>query len=410
MTLARARLARLDALAVTAAIWFFGKFLRYAFPPLFETLGASYGVSRTVLGTAFTGFMLMYALLQFPSGLLADRVGPVAVVAAGGLVTTVGALALVVDAPFGVLVGAMVLMGAGTGVYKTASVELLSRVYHTRTGRALGVFDTTGSLAGAAAPAAVVVAAGLPPVAGAPWRTLFLVGGLAGLALVGALLVRVPRRLADDRTIAAQGAASDGGAQTSAGSVRAYLGLFGRLRFAAFVAVTVLFGFAYNGVVAFLPLYLVTEAGLPSASANLLFGALFAVSLVQLGTGEASDRVGRLPVLVATLGVATAGLAATLALSSGGGVLELGAAVVALGLGAHGFRPVRGAYLMQILPDGVAGGGLGAVRTLLMGAGAVGPAVVGYLSETVGFRAAFGLLAVALAGATGLTALLWTLE
>ena len=77
------RFARFDALVVTALVWFLGKFLRYAFPPLFETIGTTYGVSRTVLGTAFTGLMLVYAAMQFPSGLLADRLGAVRVITAG---------------------------------------------------------------------------------------------------------------------------------------------------------------------------------------------------------------------------------------------------------------------------------------------------------------------------------------
>jgi MFS family permease len=399
------RFARLDALVVTAGIWFLGKFLRYAFPPLFGTLADTYGVSRTVLGTAFTGFVLVYALVQFPSGLLADRFGPVPVIAVGGVVTTAGALVLVVDSPFPVLVAAMVLVGGGTGAYKTVSVGLLSRVYPTRTGRALGVYDTFGSLAGAAAPATVVVVVGLPGVAGAPWRTLFLGGGLAGLALVGAFVLRVPRRLRDADADADAGTEAD----RASGSARTYLGLFASWRFSTFVLVTVLFGFAYNGIVAFLPLYLTTEAGLSPATANLLFGALFVASLVQLVTGEASDRVGLSPVLATTLAVATAALAAVVGLSSGG-VPLFGAAIVALGLGTHGFRPVRGAYLVSILPESLASGGLGAVRTLLMGAGAVGPAVVGYLSEAVGFRAAFALLLASLACATGLTVLLWAFD
>ena len=49
------RLARFDALVATSLVWFLGKFLRYAFPPLFGTLGDTYGVSRAALGTAFTG-------------------------------------------------------------------------------------------------------------------------------------------------------------------------------------------------------------------------------------------------------------------------------------------------------------------------------------------------------------------
>jgi len=402
-------LGRFDALVLTSLVWFLGKFLRYAFPPLFGTLGETYGVSRAALGTAFTAFMLVYAAMQFPSGVLADRVGSVRVIAGGALLAAGGALALTVDSPFVVLVAAMCCMGAGTGTYKTVAVELLSRVYPDRTGRALGVFDTFGTFGGVAAPAAVVLVTGLAGVVGAPWRTLFLAGGLAGLAVTVAFAVRVPRRLSDDEADG-PGDTSNEEDATESGGVRAYLALFRRPRFAAFVTVTILFSFAYNGTVAFLPLYLADETALTAATANLLFSALFVVSLVQLVTGEASDRIGATPVIVGTLGVATAGLVGVLALSATAGPLVLGGCVVALGLGAHGFRPVRGAYLLTIVPDDVAGGGLGAVRTLLMGAGAVAPAVVGVLSETVGFRPAFALLAAALAGATGLAAVLWLVE
>ena len=413
------RLARFDALALTALVWFLGKFLRYAFPPLFGTLEGTYGVSRTALGTAFTGFMVVYAALQFPSGALADRIGGVRVIAAGGVVTALGALVLVVDSPFVVLVAAMVLMGAGTGTTKTVAVDLLSRIYPAQTGRALGVFDTIGAMAGAAAPAAVVLVSGAPALLGAPWRTFFLVGGLATLAVIVAFAVRVPRRLPGDQISTADGEGADDdiadedtadGTTSADGGASAYLALFRRPRFAAFVVVTVLFSFAYNGAVAFLPLYLAEETALSAVTANLLFSALFLVSLVQLATGEASDRVGPLPVLALTLFVATGGLVAILALSASGGPFVLGGAVVALGLGAHGYRPVRGAYLMAVVPESVAGGGLGVVRTLLMTAGAASPATVGYLSETAGFGPAFVMLAVAMAGAAVLTLLLWTLD
>lgn len=398
-------LARFDALVLTASLWFLGKFLRYAFPPLFETLGTEYGVSRTVLGTAFTGFMLVYAAMQFPSGALADRFGSVRVIAGGAGVAALGALVLVVETPLWALVGAMALMGAGTGAYKTVGVRLLSRIYPTRTGRALGVFDTFGTFGGVAAPAAVVVT-GVGLRWGAGWRTLFLAGGLATLALTVAFAGRVPQRLGSRDT----GGPDGGDGNGDSGSLGAYVAMFREWQFSGFVLVTILFAFAYNGAVAFLPLYLASETVLTSATANLLFSALFVVSLVQLVTGEVSDRVGTAPVLVATLTLATAGLVAILALSATGGPLVLGGAVVALGLGAHGYRPVRGAYLMAVLPDDVAGGSLGVVRTLLMGAGAVAPAIVGWLSETADFRVAFGLLAVALVAATGLTAALWLLD
>ncbi|WP_123538039.1 MFS transporter [Halosimplex salinum] len=406
------RLARFDALVATALVWFLGKFLRYAFPPLFETIGTTYGVSRTVLGTAFTGLMLVYAAMQFPSGLLADRLGAVRVITVGALVAAGGALALAVDAPLWVLVGAMALVGAGTGTYKTVGVSLLSRAYPARTGRALGVFDTFGTFGGVAAPAAVVVAAGLPPVLGAPWRTLFLSAGVVGIALALLFARRVPRRLPDEPAGATEDGAGSADAASGDGGVplRTYVALFRDRRFALFVVVTLCFSFAYNGAVAFLPLYLTEETAVSAATANLLFSALFVVSLVQLVTGEASDRVGVVPILALTLGTATAGLVAVLAFSATGGPLLLGGAVVLLGLGAHGYRPVRGAYMMAVVPESVAGGSLGVVRTLLMGAGAVAPAIVGYLSETAGFGAAFRLLAAALVAATLLTLVLWAFD
>lgn len=406
-------LGQFEPLALTALVWFLGKFLRYAFPPLFETLGVTYGVSRTALGTAFTGFMLVYAAAQFPSGLFADRLGSVRVIAGGSLLAALGALVLVVDSPFVVLSGAMLLVGAGTGTYKTVAVRLLSRTYPTRTGRVLGVFDTFGTFGGVAAPATVVVVTALPPVFGAPWRTLFLVGGLASVGLAIAVALRVPRYLESGPATSVGERARENSSRDRddvSASLRSYLALFRRWQFTAFVAVTLLFSFAYNGAVAFLPLYLTTETALSSAVANLLFSALFVVSLVQVATGEASDRVGTLPVIVLTVSVAAAGLVAVLALSATGGPLVLGAAVVALGLGAHGFRPVRGAYLMTVIPESVSGGSFGVVRTLLMGAGAIAPAAVGYLSETVGFQAAFGVLAASLGGAATLAILLWVLE
>ncbi|WP_323191107.1 MFS transporter [Halostella sp. PRR32] len=394
------RLRRFDALIVTALIWFLAKFLRYAFPPLFETFQGSYDASYAVLGAAYTGLMLVYAAMQFPSGLLADRVGSVTVITAGALLAAAGALALVVDSPFVVLVGAMLLVGVGTGVHKTVAVRLLSRTYPDRTGRALGVMDTVGAFGGVAAPAAVAVFLGSAGLVGAGWRTLFLLAGVAGVVLAAAFAVRVPGRIAASTSERA-------GAGDAETGVRQYVALFREWRFAAFVLATVLFSFTYNGFVAFLPVYLTSEAGLGTATASLLYSALFVASLVQILSGEASDRVGELPVIGATLGLATVALVALVLLTPTGDPLLLGVAVVATGLGSHGYRPVRGAYLMAAVPESIAGGSLGVVRTLLMGAGAVSPAVVGVLSETVGFRPAFWLLTASIACATALAGVLW---
>jgi MFS family permease len=394
-------LGRFDAIVLTSGLWFLGKFVRFSVPPLFERIAGVYQISATGLGSAFSGLLLVYAVLQFPSGLLADRFSSVTVVGTGAALAALGALALAVDAPLAVFIAAMVVIGAGTGTLKTVSVRLLSRAYPAQTGRALGVFDTFGAFGGVAAPAAVVAFAGLPGVVGAEWRTTFLLAGIVGLATTAAFVSRVPARLPD----ASGGADGDGGVP-----IREYAAMFRDWRFSAFVLAAILFAFAYNAVTAFLPLYLTREAGVGSATASLIFSALFAVSLVQLVTGEVSDRIGTLPVIVAMLVVASLGLASIVLLTGVAGPLGLGVAAVCLGLGSHGYRPVRGAYLMSIIPSSVAGGSLGAVRTLLMAAGASSPAIVGLVSETVGFQPAFWLLTAALAVATALSVVLWVFD
>ncbi|WP_436926802.1 MFS transporter [Halosimplex amylolyticum] len=393
------RLGRFDAIVLTSSLWFLGKFVRFAFPPLFEHLAGVYAVSTATLGGAYSGLLLVYALLQFPSGLLADRFSSVTVLAAGASLAAVGALALAVDAPLVVLVGAMVTIGAGTGTLKTVSVELLSRTYPAQTGRALGVFETFGTFGGAAAPVVVVAFAGTVGLLGAGWRTTFLVAGVAGLCVTAVFVLRVPARVPD---VTGHEAADGGGVPLGE-----YAALFHDWRLLVFVAVITLFSFAYNAALAFLPLYLTREAGLASATASFLFSALFVVSLVQLLTGEVSDRTGALPLVVLTLALASTGLGSVVLLTDVGGPVALGAAVVCLGLGAHGYRPVRGAYMMSVLPAAGTGGSFGAVRTVQMIAGASSPALVGVLSETAGLQPAFWLLTAALLVATGLSVVLW---
>ncbi len=395
-------LARFDVLVLTALLWFLAKFLRYAFPPLFEPLQSTYGVSNATIGAAFTTFMLAYAAMQFPSGALADRIGSVRVIVGGALLAVVGALALVVESPFPVLVAAMIVIGAGTGAHKTVAVRLLSRTYPSRTGRALGVLDTIGTFGGVVAPPTVVLALGVAgPFGGAGWRYVFLAAGLLGIGLVLAFVRQAPRRVPER-----------GSATVERIRIRPYLTAFADHRFSLFVVVTLCYSFSYNGVVAFLPLYLTSEVGLGVATAGVLYSALFAASVAQLATGEASDRVGRLPIMALALGLSGAAIAfLSIGLPTLAGLpAAAGVVVVAIGLGAHGFRPVRSAYLVALLPPSLTGGGLGVVRTLLMGAGAVSPAVVGLLADAIGFRLAFALLAASMLAGSALVCLLWLTE
>lgn len=390
LTALRERLGSLDVLALTAGLWFLAKFLRYVLPPLFPTFQETYAVSNTQLGLVFTGLLAGYAAMQFPSGALADRIGTVRVITGGAVVAALGAGLLFVAPGFGVLVAAVVLIGIGTGAHKTVAITLLSAVYVERTGGALGVMDTVGESAGVVGPALVAVVL----AAAVDWRLLFLAGALGILAL--GLLFR--------QRVAEQAPEPTGGSDTEdEAGMHEYLAAFRAPRFAAFSALAILVAFTINGLVSFLPLYLSAGAGLPTETASLIFSGFFAVSAVQPFTGGVADRVGTLWVIAALLALA---LACLVALLLAGGAPALGLAVLGLGVSLHGFRPVRDAHFMTVIPDDVVGGTLGIVRTAMLAAAAASPAAVGYLSDVSTFRVAFGTLGVTVALATVLALVL----
>ena len=375
-----------EVLGLTALLWFLGKFIRYAFPPLFETLQEAYVISTTQIGLAFSGFMLLYALLQFPSGALADRFGATLVITGGAMVAAIGAATMLFRPPFALLVVAMAVIGAGTGAHKTVAVRLLSNVYPSRFGRTLGIFDTVGASGGVVAP---IIVAGILGLALVNWQVLFGITAFV-FALIGLGFFHRMTRI-------------QGVDVPSAESVlpwRTYTRTFRRGKLLGFMGVTVLVAFTYNGLVAFLPLMLTVEGGLSPAMASLLYSVLFLASVSQLATGEAADRFGPLPTVTVCLVAATLSLVALVGLLNLGydlttplGLAALGGVILSIGLGAHGYRPARDVYIVGLVPAATTGGSLGVVRTVLMVSAALAPGVIGFVADRYDFLIAFSILA-----------------
>jgi len=388
-------------LILASGIWFIAKFLRYAFPPLFETLQISYSLSSTTIGLVYSCLLTIYALLQFPSGLLADRFGSVILIVTGSGLAAVGALLLSVDLPFVFLIISVVMIGIGTGVHKTVAVEILSKIYSDNTGRKLGIFDTFGSYGGFGASLAVTIFLILPQplkqlmiyFPGESWRGVFFSSGLIALGLAALFAWLVPKYRMNTQ---------QNDSNVSYPSATEYLMQFTHTRFSVFTIIILLFSFSYNGVLAFLPLFLSQEAGVSTTNASFLYSIVFVVSVVQILTGDISDRVGRLPVIFFTLSLAGAALLAIVILIDSG-TFVIGGIIILFALGCHGFRPVRGLYIIELLPDHIASGGFGTIRTILMGAGAVAPIVTGYIADTTSFRFAFSILALFMIGAAFLS-------
>lgn len=400
-----------DVLLVLALIWFTGKFIRYVFPPLFELLQETFAVSTTSVGWAFSIFLFAYAAVQFPSGLLSDSYGSVWVITAGVLLSSLGAMLLVLDLPFGLFIIIMVILGVGTGIHKTSAVNLISIIYPRKKGRSLGLFDTFGTFGGVVAPAAVIIAATIPgSVPG--WRILLFSTGLFGLILLFIFISQVSKEIANKKELIRKIKnirLDDGFLPDNTQKSTAYVKIFREKRFVIFLLVSILFSFTYYGIVSFLPFYLTQEVGISSYHANLFYSVLFIASVSQILSGELSDQIGTVQIIVVALTFFTMSFVVFM-LNTDSALLYIGVCVFCIGVGAHSFRPVRGSYLMELLPDDISAGGLGIVRTFLMSSGAVSPGIIGTISELAGFRIAFWLLAISIGAATICSMLLIYIE
>jgi MFS family permease len=355
---------------------------RLVISPVVPAIIERFGVTRGTVGLVLTGMWGAYALSQFPSGVLADRVGERRVILAALALTALGSL-LLAAAPSFLLFGAFaVFLGSGAGLYTSVGSSLLTKLFDD-TGGALGLHVAGGSLAGFVAP---VTAAYVGVRYG--WRAAVLLGAVVLLPVLGLAAWRLrPTPPASP------------GASLVAGFAAG--GLRDRLRRAdiAFTVVVAALGvFTWQSVASFLPTFLVEYRSLSTGEAATAFGAVFLLSAVgQPVAGRLSDALGRDTLLATNMVVAGSAL---LLLVVDRSALALVAAVLLLGGGLTWFGVVQARFMDRLDAAG-RGTGFGLVRTVYMSLGALGSVVTGTVADVAGWAVAFALVA----GLLGLAAL-----
>lgn len=354
---------------------------RLVLSPLVPQIRADLAISNAKVGFAFTAAWGIYAMLQYPSGRISDRLSRKVLLVAGLLAACVGFL-LIAGAPAypAFIVGAAV-MGIGAGLYPTAARALVSDLFVERRGQAFGIHTASGDLGG-------VLSAGLATlvVAVATWRAAF--------TPVVAILVVVAIGLHWWNREPYDVARVDLAIRTTASRILGDAGL--RRLLLAYA----LYAFTWQSAAAFLPTFLQTAKGASPAAANATFAGFFVVgALVKPVSGGLSDAVPRGLFAPALLGVAATTLAGVL-LTGSTLVATMGVVVFAAGLMAY--PPVMQSYLMDTFPTDSMGGDLGAMRSIYIGLGALGPTYVGVVTDAISITTAFGGLVVALVLSAGI--------
>ena len=166
-------------LGVAIAGYLLSFFHRVAPAAISGDLQVSFAIGGAQLGTLAATYFYVYTVMQIPTGVLADTLGPRRILFWGGLVAGVGAILFGLAPSFELAFVGRTLVGLGVSVTFIAMLKLLAmgfdeRRFATLTGRCLLIGNLGSILAGA--PLAWATQA-------AGWRQVFVVVGLLSFGL-----------------------------------------------------------------------------------------------------------------------------------------------------------------------------------------------------------------------------------
>lgn len=345
--------------------------VRLLLSPVIPYILAEFDATKSDIGVALSGMWVIFALLQFPSGVLTDKYSerPVLLAGLGGAVVGTALVAFAPTLPFFAVF--VLVLGAGVGLFFAPASSLILRLYEKQ-GRALGTMTAGGAVAGIIYPAVgslVAVRFG--------WR----------LAIAFGTVTVLPLFLATAQFIPSMDPANPERSFQAALDVDRIRNLLTRPSVAYTTIIAVMVGFSFQALSSFFPTFLVEYRGIDTGVAGLLFGAIFGLSsLAQPVAGWISDRFSRDAAIALSVVVAGAGLVVLLAVGETIGLI-VGTGLLGLGISWPG--PIQARFMDQ-LTESERGYGFGLVRTVYLLIAASGSVVVGSLAERSGWIAGYG--------------------
>ncbi|QFU81212.1 MFS transporter [Natronorubrum aibiense] len=173
------------AWAALATVFLLVNLHRLSTAVLSGRLTADFGTTASQLGTLHASFFLIYAVIQIPTGVLADRVGPRYVGSIGGVVLSLGAIGFALSESYLAAFAARALIGLGSGVIFVSILRFCANWY--RADEFATMTGLTGSIAGLGAILATTPLAVTVDRIG--WRPTILGLGLVGIGAAASVFV-----------------------------------------------------------------------------------------------------------------------------------------------------------------------------------------------------------------------------
>ncbi len=158
-------------LATVCITYFTENFLRAGPSALSPIIIEEFGLTHGVAGLLFSSYFFLYALMQIPSGILSDTLGPRRTIIGFTIFTVIGTVLFYMARSLGLLIAAQLLMGLGSSVFYINAVRMISNWFpQERRASAIGVLSASSGVGNFAAymgfPLAMTYIGG--------WRTLYL--------------------------------------------------------------------------------------------------------------------------------------------------------------------------------------------------------------------------------------------
>ena len=158
-------------------------FLRTTASALTPVLIQELGITRGAMGFLITGYFLIYGIMQFPAGVLADILGPKKSIIWFTALTLLGGALFWVSYRYELLFAAQFIMGVGTSVFYLNAITLVTRWFPPhRKATAVGVLSAISGIGAFAS----YLGFPLSVVLWGNWRTLYL--GMLGVLAINWLM------------------------------------------------------------------------------------------------------------------------------------------------------------------------------------------------------------------------------
>jgi MFS family permease len=355
-------------LCCVSLAWFLVLAGRYSISNLLPRIVAELQVSWTDAGFALTMMWLIYASIQFPSGIYSDIKGRKITILIAMMIFSVSYLLVGLSIHYTMFFFALLLLGAGTGGYPAVGISMITDVFKEKRGRALGIRDSAGSLAYVVPLVAAIIAGYFN------WRVFFYLW--AGICAVSVVLFYF---LTSESTTLPEKAAVK---ERVIDGIQIFKQRDIQLMFFInlFIAVT------WISYMSFFPAFLVVEKGFTEIQAAIALGILGVGGFIfKPIVGSLSDRYNK-KLLIIILSILTAVGTLLIVYTDSLPLIFLLSFLPAL---ATAVFPVVSTHLMNQWPEKGRAGKLGFYRSTLILLSSPSSAVIGILADQYNFNIPF---------------------